>query len=108
MSHEFRTTPSKLDCALPTLHPKHSNARGAINRVGYGPDGHRAISGIDLSGRHASWGWVHASVGYTPVLDMLRNSVEFEGTWRTSLLKGCPGARQRVSRGSSKGVQGLL
>ena len=30
MTHEFRTTPSKLDCALPTLHPKHSNARGAI------------------------------------------------------------------------------
>ena len=33
MTHEFRTTPSKLDCALPTLHPKHSNARGAIIRV---------------------------------------------------------------------------
>ena len=32
MTHEFRTTPSKLDRALPTLHPKHSNARGAIIR----------------------------------------------------------------------------
>ena len=33
MTHEFRTTPSKLDCALPTLHPKHSNTRGAIISV---------------------------------------------------------------------------
>ena len=33
MTHEFRTTHSKLDCALPTLHPKHSNTRGAIIRV---------------------------------------------------------------------------
>ena len=29
MTHEFRTTPSKLDSALPKLHPKHSNAQGA-------------------------------------------------------------------------------
>ena len=28
--HEFMTAPGKLDCALPTLHPKHSNTRGAI------------------------------------------------------------------------------
>ena len=33
LSHEFMTTPSKLDYALPTLHPKHSNARGPIIRV---------------------------------------------------------------------------
>ena len=33
LSHEFMTTPSKLDCALPTLHPKHSNTRGAIIRI---------------------------------------------------------------------------
>ena len=33
MAHEFRTTPSKLDCVLPTLHPKHSNAQGAIIRL---------------------------------------------------------------------------
>ena len=33
MTHEFMTTPSKLDCALPMLHPEHSNARGAIIRV---------------------------------------------------------------------------
>ena len=32
LSHEFMTTPSKLDHALPTLHPKHSNAQGAIIR----------------------------------------------------------------------------
>ena len=33
MTHDFRTTPSKLDCALPTLHPKNSNVRGAIISV---------------------------------------------------------------------------
>ena len=33
MTHEFRTTPSKLDCALPTLHPKHSNAGGEMISV---------------------------------------------------------------------------
>ena len=27
------TTPSNLDCALSTLHPKHSNAQGAIIRL---------------------------------------------------------------------------
>ena len=33
MTHELRTTPSKLDCALSTLHPKHSNARGEMIRL---------------------------------------------------------------------------
>ena len=28
LSHEFMTTPSKLGCALPTLHPKYSNVQG--------------------------------------------------------------------------------
>ena len=36
MTHEFRTTPSKLDCAFPTLHLKDSHARGAIIRGGRG------------------------------------------------------------------------
>ena len=33
MTGEFRTTPSRLDCALPAPHPEHSNARGARIRV---------------------------------------------------------------------------
>ena len=41
MTHDSRTTPSKLDCALPTLHPKHSSARGAITRIRY--TCHRAL-----------------------------------------------------------------
>ena len=31
MIHEFMTTPSKLNCVLSTLHPKHNNARGGTN-----------------------------------------------------------------------------
>ena len=33
MSLEFMTMLSKLDCALPTLYPEHSNARGDLIRA---------------------------------------------------------------------------
>ena len=33
MTHEFRTTPSKLECVLLTLHLQHSDAPGAIIRI---------------------------------------------------------------------------